>query len=149
MEWAPAQGERVVTLAPNASAKFECRWVWLEPNPHSPSLFTQGLDAPIHCPVAHGEGRFVARDADILAALQRDNLVALTYTTPDGSEVRYPYNPNGSDAHIAGICNPAGNVLGLMPHPEDHIFPWQHPRHHRGERGLDGLRLFINGIRAC
>nr|WP_290666213.1 phosphoribosylformylglycinamidine synthase subunit PurL [Ardenticatena sp.] len=149
LDWPPAQGERVVTLAPNASATFECRWVWLEPNPNTPSLFIQGLDAPIHCPVAHGEGRFVARDADILAALQRDNLVALTYTTPDGSDVRYPYNPNGSDAHIAGICNPAGNVLGLMPHPEDHIFPWQHPRHHRGEQGLDGLRLFINGIRAC
>jgi phosphoribosylformylglycinamidine synthase len=48
---------------------------------------------------------------------------------------------------IAALCNPAGNVMGLMPHPENHIFPWQHPRTHRGEAGMDGLRLFANGIK--
>lgn len=143
--WPPACGERVVTLAPNASGHFECRWVWLEPNPDSPCIFTRGLEAPVYCPVAHGEGRFVVRP-DVRDALQADGLIALTYTTPDGSPITYPYNPNGSELHVAGICNPAGNVLGLMPHPEDHIFPWQHPRRHRGERGMDGLRLFQNGL---
>jgi phosphoribosylformylglycinamidine synthase len=49
--------------------------------------------------------------------------------------------------NIAGLSNRAGNVLGLMPHPEDHIFGWQHPRQHRGESGLSGLRLFENGIK--
>ena len=144
--WAPAGGERAVTLAPNASGRFECRWVWLAPNPRCPSPFLEGLEEPIYCPVAHGEGRFVVRP-DVREALQADGLIALTYTTPDGSPVEYPYNPNGSDLHVAGICNPAGNVLGLMPHPEDHIFPWQHPRWRRGERGLDGLRLFQNGLK--
>ena len=72
----------------------------------------------------------------------QSGLAALTYASAE-----YPANPNGSELDIAGLCNPAGNVLGLMPHPENHIFPWQHPRFHRGERGLSGLRLFENGIR--
>ena len=58
----------------------------------------------------------------------------------------YPLNPNGSVLNIAGISNVAGNVLGLMPHPEDHIFGWQHPRWHRGEQGMLGLWLFKNGV---
>jgi phosphoribosylformylglycinamidine synthase len=48
---------------------------------------------------------------------------------------------------IAGLCNAAGNVLGLMPHPEDHIRPHQHPRWARGEAGRLGLALFANGVR--
>ena len=50
---------------------------------------------------------------------------------------------------IAGICNPQGNVLGLMPHPENHILFYQHPRWPRGERGGSGLPLFINGVRCA
>ncbi len=58
-----------------------------------------------------------------------------------------PTNPNGSLLDIAGICNPQGNVLGLMPHPENHIFDYQHPRHTRGETGNSGLKLFENGVK--
>ncbi len=136
-----------VTLTYNASGRFECRWVWLQPNPQSPCVFIRGLEGRIYCPVAHGEGRFVPQDGATLARLQAQNLVALTYIAPDGGPAVYPYNPNGSIADIAGICNPRGNVLGLMPHPEDHIYPWQHPRWERGERGESGLALFVNGIR--
>lgn len=144
--------ERTVTLAPNAVGRFECRWVYLQPDPSSPCLFTQGLDEPVYCPVAHGEGRLQTSTAD-LDVLQAKRLVALTYVNPPGTTAAaapaaYPANPNGSAAGIAGICNAAGNVLGLMPHPEDHIFPWQHPRWHRGEAGMSGLRLFANGLRA-
>ncbi len=139
--------QRTVTLAPNASGRFECRWVYLQPNPHSPSLFTQGLTTPIYCPVAHGEGRVAVADDSVLTAIQSKHLNALSYTTADGSPADYPANPNGSVLGIAGLCNPAGNVLGLMPHPENHIFPWQHPRWHRGEQGMSGLVLFENAIR--
>ncbi|HOG79857.1 MAG TPA: phosphoribosylformylglycinamidine synthase subunit PurQ, partial [Anaerolineaceae bacterium] len=59
----------------------------------------------------------------------------------------YPANPNGSILDIAGICNPAGNVLGLMPHPEDHIFPTRHPHWPRGEARGSGLTLFQNGVK--
>ncbi len=134
---------RPATLTYNARGRFECRWVWLEANPASPSIFTRGLHAPIYCPVAHGEGNFQPRDDTALRAIESANLVPLRYAGEG-----YPFNPNGSAANIAALCNPAGNVLGLMPHPENHIFPWQHPRRHRGERGGDGLRLFVNGLAA-
>ncbi len=135
-----------VTLTCNASGHFECRWVWLEPNRSSPCVFTRNIER-IYCPVAHGEGRFVPRDEQVLEQLKQWNLIALTYVSPTGGPATYPDNPNGSVADVAGICNRQGNVLGLMPHPEDHIFPWQHPRWRRGEQGGLGLALFVNGIR--
>jgi phosphoribosylformylglycinamidine (FGAM) synthase-like amidotransferase family enzyme len=140
-------GDRAVTLAPNDSGRFECRWVYLRPNPHSANLFTAGLDDLIYCPVAHGEGRVAVRDAATRERLQAQGLIPLTYVNGDGSPAAYPANPNGSALDIAGLCNPAGNVLGLMPHPEDHVFGWQHPRRHRGERGCLGLRLFENALK--
>ncbi|WP_420641312.1 phosphoribosylformylglycinamidine synthase subunit PurL [Candidatus Leptofilum sp.] len=139
---------RTTTLTYNQSNQFECRWVTLQPNPNSPSLFTQGLTEPIYCPVAHGEGRLMVQDAAALATLQRENLIPLQYSISNfQSPISYPANPNGSVLDIAALCNPAGNVLGLMPHPENHIFPWQHPRASRGEGGMLGLQLFENGIR--
>jgi phosphoribosylformylglycinamidine synthase len=142
-----ADGHRSTTLTFNQSGHFECRWVYLQANPGSACLFTEGLHEPIHCPVAHGEGRLLTTDQAALNRLWADGLVSLTYVNADGSEAAYPANPNGSLSSIAGLCNAAGNVLGLMPHPEDHILPWQHPRWRRGERGMDGLRLFKNGIK--
>lgn len=139
--------QRSVTLTYNESGHFECRWVYLQPNPQTRSLFMEGITEPIYCPVAHGEGRFAVCNEAVGMRLWADGLVALTYANADGHPSGYPANPNGSAFNIAGICNPEGNVLGLMPHPEDHIFPWQHPRWHRGEHGFDGLRLFRNGIR--
>lgn len=147
--WGEEPARRSLTLAPNASGRFECRWVYLRPNPRSPCRFTEGLDGLLYCPVAHGEGRLLARDEVVLEALERQGLIALTYVDPQGRPAGYPFNPNGSQRGIAGLCNPAGNVLGLMPHPEDHIFPWQHPRHHRGESGGLGLLLFQNALRRC
>jgi phosphoribosylformylglycinamidine synthase len=142
----PPQEDVQVTLTRNASNRFECRWVWLQPDPDCICLFTRGLTAPMHCPVAHGEGRFIPRDEGVLARLRARRQIALTYVRADGRPAEYPDNPNGSAAGIAGICNAAGNVLGLMPHPEDHIFPWQHPRWTRGEEGALGLALFVQGI---
>ncbi len=135
----------LATLTRNESAHFECRWVWLEPNAANRSPWLAGLER-IHCPVAHGEGNFVARDGETLAALLSANLVAFTYVDAEGRPGPYPINPNGSVAGIAGVTHPAGNILGLMPHPEDHIFPWQHPAHHRRACGQSGLKLFQNGV---
>jgi phosphoribosylformylglycinamidine synthase I len=140
------------TLTYNASNRFECRWVWLEADVESPCVFTRGVRERIYCPVAHGEGRFVPRSDEVLASLHKERRIAVRYVRPDGSPANgdsagYPHNPNGSVAGIAGICNASGTVFGLMPHPEDHIFPEQHPRWARGERGNLGLALFENGIR--
>jgi phosphoribosylformylglycinamidine synthase len=93
----------------------------------------------IECPVAHGEGRFVLRDPAYLERLRACGQIALTYADDT--------NPNGSTADIAGICNPAGNVLGLMPHAEDHVYSWQHPAHTRTKTtNGSGLALFQMGV---
>ena len=139
----------VVTLAPNARGHFECRWVYLRSEPNNRCIFTAGLEELIYCPVAHGEGRIAARDAAALSALQAKGYVALSYVEDDHATMHYPANPNGSSLGIAGLTNVQGNVLGLMPHPENHIFGWQHPRHARGEYGMTGLKLFQNGIQYC
>jgi phosphoribosylformylglycinamidine synthase II/phosphoribosylformylglycinamidine synthase I len=148
-EFLEPDGRRTITLAPNASGRFECRWVYLRADPRSPCLFTEGIEELLYCPVAHGEGRFMARDESVLQTLEARGLIALTYVDASGSPAGYPFNPNGSQRNVAGLCNPAGNVLGLMPHPEDHIFPWQHPRWHRGEQGGLCWVLFQNAIRRC
>jgi phosphoribosylformylglycinamidine synthase I len=142
----PAAGAQA-TLTRNASNRFECRWVWLEADPAGPCVFTHGLTERIHCPVAHGEGRFLPRDQAVLAGLEARRQVALRYVTAAGGPADYPDNPNGSMAGIAGICNERGNVLGLMPHPEDHVVTWQRPRWTRGEAGGSGLVLFEQGVR--
>ncbi|NOK60583.1 MAG: phosphoribosylformylglycinamidine synthase I [Chloroflexi bacterium AL-W] len=138
-----------VTLTDNLSAQFECRWVYLAAEPTSPCVFTQGLHEPIQVPVAHGEGRFVAKDQQALEALHAHKQVALRYVTASGNVPAYPDNPNGSDAHIAGICNATGTVLGLMPHPENAMLPTQHPRwsRERWRTSGDGLVIFQNAVR--
>lgn len=136
------------TLTFNDSGHFECRWTLLKPlSQHC--LWTQQLTELMYCPVAHGEGKFVPSDGSTLALLAQNDQIALAYVQSNGESAagHYPDNPNGSAADIAGICNPRGNVLGLMPHPEDHIFDFQHPRWSRNERGQSGLPLFANGVR--
>lgn len=132
-------------LGPNSGGHFDCRWVRLAPASRrciwtAPLLDGPGggggADAEIHCPIAHGEGRF-ACDATTLDALRANDQVALTYASA---------NPNGSLADIAGICDPTGLVLGLMPHPENHVLPRQHPLAQRGQGRGSGLALFHNGV---
>jgi phosphoribosylformylglycinamidine synthase len=137
-----------LTLTDNASGRFECRWVHLAAEPASPCLFTRGLDRPIEVPVAHGEGRVAVRDPEALNGLRARGQVALRYVAPDGGPAPYPLNPNGSAGDIAGVCNEQGNVLGLMPHPEDAVLSHQHPRWTREPRRQhgDGLALFQNAI---
>jgi phosphoribosylformylglycinamidine synthase I len=138
------QGGVHATLTFNASGRFECRWVHLQGNRTNPSLWLQDLDAVL-CPVAHGEGRFIVDQGDVLPERQ----IAFRYVHPSGKAANgdYPANPNGSVGDIAGITNPEGNVIGLMPHPEDHIHPYQHPHWLRAGNGSMGLKLFENGLK--
>src|SRR5262249_51447937 len=132
----PLTSNTSATLSFNANGRFECRWVTLAPR--SPRCVgTLGLSEALYCPVAHGEGNFTLSAPEGLAALRANDQIALVYAGAGGApaEGAYPLNPNGSAGDIAGLCNPAGNVLGLMPHPEDHLFAYQHPRWARGERG--------------
>jgi phosphoribosylformylglycinamidine synthase len=137
---------RWATLTDNAEGRFECRWVTLAAG-KGPCIWTKGVTFPLSCPVAHGEGRFAVRDPEKLAQLDAQGLIALRYVDEAGNfaQGRYPINPNGSPLDIAGICNPAGNVLGLMPHPENNIYK-DRPVYGGGESG-SGLSIFAAGVR--
>lgn len=126
---------RTAALGHNSSGGFQCRWVHIKPISQR-SVWTRSLDQDIYCPIAHGEGRFSCDDKT-LVSLQKNDQVALTYSSA---------NPNGSLGDIAGICDESGFVLGLMPHPENHVVARQHPQFHRGKRDGLGLNLFKQGV---
>ena len=135
------------TLTNNESNQFECRWVRLEPDANSACVFTQHLDAPIDCPVAHGEGRVALRAPGDLDALRAAGQIVFRYVARNGDNtVNYPANPNGSVDHIAALCNPQGNVMVMMPLPENLIYEWQRPSG-RAENWRVGLPLFEAAIR--
>ncbi len=137
--------DRAAALTAHQNGRFECRWVWLQPSSKR-SVWTAELTEPLWCPVAHGEGRFVTDDVEPLV---EGDQVAFRYGDPDGQQAHdaYPLNPNGSADDIAGITDPTGLVLGMMPHPEDHVFGRQSP-HRRRTNGNRCLALFEAGVRA-
>jgi len=142
-----AAGRQQAALVTNDSNRFEDRWVHLKAEGgRTPFLAADGI---LEMPVAHGEGKFVAADSRILDEIEAAGLVVFRYSSPDGAGGEYPVNPNGSVNDIAGICDPSGHILGLMPHPERHVSGTQHPRWTR--EGLksagDGLAIFRNAVR--
>jgi len=107
-------------LLRNASLRFAGREVAIAPE-RLDTAFTHALDShrPLRMPVAHGEGCYYADDAT-LDALERDGQVLFRYVDGAGTPAGPgdSHNPNGSLRAIAGVLNRAGNVAGLMPHPE-------------------------------
>ena len=120
-------------LLRNASLRFASQWVTLRVE-NADTMFTNAYEKGqlIRVPVAHGDGRYTA-DADTLKALEERGQVAFRYVDRKGRPL-LDANPNGSVNDIAGIVNDRGNVLGLMPHPEDAIDPLL--------GSTDGLGLF-------
>ena len=134
-----------VSLITNDSKRFEDRWVWLKVW-RERSVFTHGIKPVIYLPVAHAEGKFVTKDRKVLKQVEKQ--VVFQYVDERGRTARYPDNPNGSVLGIAGICDPTGRVLGLMPHPERHVSRIQHPcrtRQRVDDEG-DGLAIFKNAV---
>lgn len=138
---------RSISLGHNDSGKYEDRWVRLIANPQSPCVFTRNLP-PMLLPVRHGEGKVIA-SLEVLKELESRNLIALQYADPSTKKVTmtYPFNPNGSPLGIAGITDPTGQVLGLMPHPEAFHHVTNHPGWTRGEIDPPGTLLFVNAIK--
>lgn len=138
--WPPREGVRPdATLTWNDNGRYTTRWVRLTGN-DSPSVFLKGIES-IELPMAHAEGKIVVRDDSVLDKWRSRRQIALCYRPED--------NPNGSTADIAGLCDPTGKVLGLMPHPERHIHTTQHPQWTR--HGIDsedgpGLAIFRNAV---
>jgi len=118
----PGTGAVELALATNrmpGRRGYYARWVQLRVEP-SPCIFTRHLrpGTVLALPVAHGEGRFTGSKRK-LAELVRSGRAPLRYATADGMlATAFPDNPNGSEEAVAAVCNAAGNVLAMMPHPE-------------------------------
>ena len=156
----PVTGEPLATLAWNNCGRFQDRWVELKKHPNCQNVFLKGIDR-LYIPAAHAEGRFVVKDAETLRQFEASGQIALQYAPLDFSRfeeaakydvngiLQYPDNPNGAVANIAGLGDTTGRVLGLMPHPERHIDPTQHPQWtHMSELPAEGegLRMFRNAV---
>lgn len=98
---------------------FLSEWVWVTPSCAPDRCATSNWSGVMHMPIAHGEGRFTTRDKDVLSELKKNKQIAFSYCDAQGKiSDDQRVTPNGSVWSIAGICNPAGNVVALMPHPE-------------------------------
>lgn len=144
------EGHREATLTWNDNGRYTALWVKLKTH-GSKSVFLRGIDE-IEMPIAHAEGRIAVQDESILDRWREQGQIALCYhgdgTTSGTERLPYPQNPNGSFANIAGLCDPTGRVLGLMPHPERFLHATQHPNWTRLKlRGAGaGLQLFRNAV---
>ncbi|MDD3861782.1 MAG: phosphoribosylformylglycinamidine synthase I [Candidatus Gracilibacteria bacterium] len=110
-------GKRTVALMHNSQARYECGWVHLK-RTSDKCIWTRGIEI-IHLPIAHGEGNFYT-DEETLNQIKSGDQIAWKYVKEDGSPANneFPFNPNGAIEDIAGICDPSGRILGMMPHPE-------------------------------
>ena len=133
-----------LTLAGNDSGQFEDRWIRLKVCSTKSEFLRE--EAEIDLPIAHGEGKFLPRDPEILRRWEEQGQLVLRYVGPNGGSAAYPWNPNGSVGDVAGLCDPTGRVLGLMPHPERFQDAVNHPQwtRRRGTVEPDGLRFFRN-----
>ena len=132
-----------VTLTWNKSGVYTDRWTRLVVKSDK-CVFLHGV-TEAYLPIAHAEGKFMARDESVLDKLESEGRLALRYVHED--------NPNGAMRDVAGVCDETGRVFGLMPHPERHIDRTQHPNwtRRRNEPGFsekvgDGLVIFKNAV---
>ncbi|OYP38187.1 phosphoribosylformylglycinamidine synthase subunit PurQ [Rhodopirellula sp. MGV] len=152
-----AGGEKPATLTWNNHGRFEDRWVHLATDSNgeenSKCVFLRGIKQ-MYLPMAHAEGKFVAKSDAVLDELKQAGRLCLRYSQDADSGVQddlidFPANPNGADANVAGVCDASGRVFGLMPHPERHIDPTQHPfwtRRTEQPAVGDGLAMFQNAV---
>ncbi|MDP6693615.1 MAG: phosphoribosylformylglycinamidine synthase subunit PurQ [Phycisphaerales bacterium] len=143
-DWSETPARPSVTLAQNSTARFIDRWVKFAVPSVTRCVWTKKLEINPEStciPIAHGEGRFVPRDEEVLQQLEESGQIACRYGAND--------NPNGSVGDVMGICDASGLVLGLMPHPERFLRWTQHPQWTRLEKQTHeplGLQMFRNAV---
>jgi phosphoribosylformylglycinamidine synthase len=124
--WSGIKPEHQPRFVRNRSTRFESRWSTVKVN-KSPAIMLKGMENLIFgIHVDHGEGRLYFPDQSIKERVLEENLTPLVYVDDAGNPTeRYPFNPNGSPAGLAGLCSPDGRHLALMPHPERAFLTWQ------------------------
>lgn len=145
---------RAATLTWNQHGRFETRWVHLAVD-ETPCVFLRGIKQ-MYLPIAHAEGNFVAANDRVLQTLKSQGRLAVRYcsSSHDGDPLcddvlKFPINPNGAQANVAGVCDASGRVFGLMPHPERHIDATHHPYWTRRDEQPaygDGFAMFQNAV---
>jgi phosphoribosylformylglycinamidine synthase I len=140
-------GEQQATLAENAVGRFDCRWINLAVG-QSACKFVSPEDfeeQPIPMQTAHGEGRFFGSAANIQRLMDNSQVVFRYASLQPGESVDYPDNPNGAVDNIAGICDPSGLILGMMPHPERSVAAF-HPHRIRTEAARRAANTIFTNI---
>jgi phosphoribosylformylglycinamidine synthase subunit PurQ / glutaminase len=135
------------TLTWNDTGRYQDLWVHLRVATDRCVFLQPGQ--MLYLPVAHAEGKVLFPSDEVRRTVHDQKLVALQYVDEQGRFGEWPVNPNGSTDHIAGLTDPTGRILGLMPHPERFIDPTQHPHWPRlaGKPTPDGRSLFDNAVR--
>jgi phosphoribosylformylglycinamidine synthase subunit PurQ / glutaminase len=153
----PADQTPDATLTWNDNGKYTALWVRL--GVEAPrNVFLRGITS-LELPIAHGEGRIAVREPSVIDAWRTQGQIALCYrrhaagvsqqsAADPHALLPFPDNPNGSTANIAGLGDPTGRVLGLMPHPERFLHATQHPQWTRRQlTGFgEGLQIFRNAV---
>jgi len=150
-EEGPADFVPRAALADNDRLGYRDAWVRLAVDPGARSVWTRGLQT-LEVPARHGEGKFVVESEAALGRLEARGQVAFRYVDSAGRPTEsWPENPNGSARGVAGVCDATGRILGLMPHPDAFLYPWQHPDWPRRRAEMEraepaGLALFRAGV---
>jgi phosphoribosylformylglycinamidine synthase subunit PurQ / glutaminase len=123
------KGKVEMALAPNINPKIKgyyCTWTNVLVNNSLKTAFNYDVDNVTALTIAHGEGRFVSRDDNLIDELEKNGQLLFKYCDEDGNvSSEFPINPNGSTNNIAAICNKEGNVMAMMPHPERSVWKKQ------------------------
>lgn len=145
--------QAVLTI--NDSNRFECRPTLLKHENKGTCVFIK--DIPKNdirlIPSAHAEGKLLFpqdKQEKMIKQLEKNDQLVFKYVDQEGNYAGYPWNPNGSPYNIAGICNPIGNVFGLMPHPERTFYKHQHPdwpQHGLNNNVGDGQAVFSSVLK--
>jgi phosphoribosylformylglycinamidine synthase subunit PurQ / glutaminase len=137
-------GEMQATLTDNDSGHFECRPVNLIIENNKCVFVKDAAGKMVSYPVAHGEGKFFAGNKE-LQQIEENNQVVFRYCDRLGNPTqKYPENPNGALNAIAGITDPSGRILGLMPHPERAVEETQYANWRR--QRIDGKPIIPEGL---
>lgn len=145
-DWELTAPKPTISLAQNSTARFIDRWVEFHVPSSTRCIWTKNLKFSAETaviPIAHGEGRFVPENSEVLQSLEDTDRIACRYGAND--------NPNGSVGDVMGICDASGLVFGLMPHPERFLRWTQHPSWTRlPDEAMSGdtigLQMFKNAV---